>query len=398
MNTILRSIRVAFGAGALLGLGAPAAAQEPSHQILLSDLSVREAEVVGLVPGAVRVQTTEDVGDSIGLERVAGLWRRDAHAFPTVRSPGMLELVDGQRWSGELGAGAADTIAWTHPILGRREVSLEAMVRWTRNGAGARSPETGLIDDVVVLANGDRIEGFVVEIGESVTVDAGDPGDEPITLPLNAITSITLANERTRLEGPVLWLHDESVVRIDGFGANGGEEAISVRLRGRPGGSATIPLARVLGFTPEAERLLPLHTLDLVVQTTPEGRGWSEPATFEPAAGVLGARALEIPSPMTLRWRLPGGARRFGTEVSLPRGMWLWGDCELEVAAIRGGARMELARVRLNADTPQHVIAVELPSNGDPTSEATLELRLSEGRYGPIQDRIVVSRPMILLD
>ncbi len=64
-----------------------------------------------------------------------------------------------------------------------------------------------------------------------------------------------------------------------------------------------------------------------------------------------------------------------------------WGDCEL---VIRGGDS-ELWRVRRNAERPTASIGVTVRGS-------SMTVELTEGANGPIQDRVVLRRAMLLVE
>ena len=69
-----------------------------------------------------------------------------------------------------------------------------------------------------------------------------------------------------------------------------------------------------------------------------------------------------------------------------------WGDCDVRIS-VRGleSQIRELARGRVNADSPVLPINVSLPG-----SAGVLRLEVLPGAGGPIQDRIVLKRMLIL--
>ena len=71
-----------------------------------------------------------------------------------------------------------------------------------------------------------------------------------------------------------------------------------------------------------------------------------------------------------------------------------WGDCTAVVSIVpKSGAERELARQRLNADTPTLTIAADL---GTVAPGDRLRVRTEAGERGAIQDRVVLRRMLVL--
>jgi len=74
-----------------------------------------------------------------------------------------------------------------------------------------------------------------------------------------------------------------------------------------------------------------------------------------------------------------------------------WGTCELVVMVRRPGeADEELARVELGRASATRTLDFGLP--GADSSRRRLVVRVEPGAFGPIQDRVVLRRPLLLID
>lgn len=97
------------------------------------------------------------------------------------RAQPFVEFTDGERWPGEPESGP-ESLTWRHPWLGSRAVSIDEMRR-ALFVAGGRVPSPAA-EDVVLLANGDAIEGMLLSLGDSVvmersgTVSVAEPAKE----------------------------------------------------------------------------------------------------------------------------------------------------------------------------------------------------------------------------
>jgi hypothetical protein len=95
---------------------------------------------------------------------------------------------------------------------------------------------------------------------------------------------------------------------------------------------------------------------------------------------------------MRVEWTLPAGASKLGTIAELPPSARVWGDCEVIVEAVSGARATELARAHLSGATPSAEIS------GSLSGATKLRVTIDAGPSGPIQDRVVLRRPMILIE
>ena len=108
------------------------------------------------------------------------------------------------------------------------------------------------------------------------------------------------------------------------------------------------------------------------------------------AEAVAGSRdalreVVETIRPIVVRYVLPEPGMRFLARAVLPRKDRGWGDLEI---VVRDGAR-ELLRSRLDAQHP--AVAIDLPISG-----TDLTIELLEGRNGPVQDTVLLLRPLLI--
>ena len=96
---------------------------------------------------------------------------------------------------------------------------------------------------------------------------------------------------------------------------------------------------------------------------------------------------------MEARWSLPKGTRRFASTFELPESCRVWGDLILVVEENHpGNTTRELARASLNARTPTAFVSDVVSA-----SAYAITIRVEEGAYGPIQDQVILRRPMLLV-
>ncbi|MCC6660193.1 MAG: hypothetical protein IT437_04835 [Phycisphaerales bacterium] len=374
----------------------------PVMRVLVDNgLRARTVQLVGLDDHTISYM---DVGGLIRAEpfsEFVALLPADGQA-PSAPMVG-LWLRDGQRLAGDLrpGEGADGLVRWMHPALGALDVPLESLAaaRLLRAGETAREPAgpPPVDADAAVLVNGDIVAGFVQSIG---TVTKVEVGGEVRAIERDRIARVQIANPPAARAGTAVWLADGSVVVIDGVhtgptgvvrvhpaldtSAPAGSEGSAVG-----GGREDLRVADIVAVAFDAARIVPLATLTPSSQRA-VGRAWAAPITGAGDGNLLWAGDLSMPGPMVVTWDLPPGATRLWMTADLPADMWTWGDCDLVVSV----GEAEAKRTRLWAEHATEDIVVDLPATG----RRVLTITLEPGNYGPIQDRVVLRRPLLLRD
>jgi hypothetical protein len=321
----------------------------------------------------------------------------NTNAAPQPKQRGMLVLVDGQRLPGEAASGSktqGETLAWSHPWLGRVEVPLNSIATVTFTAKAV--PPTPGQGDVVLLANGDRQEGLIVSLGNPITLEPNG-ATESVDIPLELVSSVTMVSSPQPPKGRRIWFFDGTVIDVQtlAVGADGLLRMTSAWSTGaaEESGATSMTtaamqrqgLSQIAAILLDPNALIPLSTL---VPSRVEG-----PATRyvlpKPQAmsenAPLNLSDIEVRGPLVIRYALPAGCQRFTAEAELPQSSRQWGDLELVVRS----DDQEVFRGRLNAMTP--AININVPTPG---RELTFELL--PGANGPIQDHLVLRRPMLL--
>jgi len=185
-----------------------------------------------------------------------------------------------------------------------------------------------------------------------------------------------------------VWLADGSVLSAGAVIDVSGRNA-QVELSG--GGSGLVPSGDILALLFEASSLAGLSGMEIVDRRAAPGRRWAPEPARVPAPGsgrapLLFLADVIVPGPMTLTWRLPEGATRFGATASLPAESLPWGACEV---VVRDGGE-EVFRGALDEGTPELEIGVEVGSR-------ELEIEVVAGRYGPVGDVVRLHAPRVLV-
>ncbi len=313
----------------------------------------------------------------------------------------VLDLVDGQRWVGVpmLEDDNPDTISWAIFKQFIRQVSLESIQSMQLAPVEPSVIESWPgIDDRVILRNNDVLDGFVESVEESVTIETDQ---KSVSIPVDRLAALLLANPAVEPTGARLLTSKGSVIDIQSvmisptgrvhiiLSENHLFHATTSQAASRETETQTdieTDQATIEQVLFDASAVSGLSQLDIVQITHEPDQLWADEPQID-AGAAFGFGDITLSGPIEVRWTLPRWADRFATTVDLPAANWAWGDCELVVL---DEDRHELARVRLNAETPRVRINVPLAGSN------SLSLRVESGKSGPIQDTITLRRPLIL--
>lgn len=403
-------------------------APEGARRVLIgADLSRQSVMVDRIDAGSIGIVDVRGVRRSVPANDVLAMYAERMPRRVTVDGARAVGLTDGQMLVGSVGsiAGDADAMLVRHPVLGEMRVTLDQTMWITGADAPALTPATG--DDTVVLANGDLLTGFVGGIVRaedgSAAVEFEPATGSPIEVGLESVLSVVIANNAEPARGPRIWLADGSSVALREIAdANGGESGLvrvspvlAVARSGEPsateGGQAelnaempmlaapgSLVLDHVVGWMPEAGRLVALAGLKVLSVEPTAPRPWTEgPVLGDAARSALGAADVLLPGPSRIEWELPAGVDGLTCEVTLPEAYRDWGDCEVVILTGGGldrgagdGALTERWRGRVNAENPTLPVAIEMADR--PTR---LIVAVEAGAFGPVQDRPTLVTPLV---
>ncbi|HYE03050.1 MAG TPA: hypothetical protein VD963_07425 [Phycisphaerales bacterium] len=316
-----------------------------------------------------------------------------------------LRLVDGRLYPGRPALAErpdADTVVWAHPTLGTLRFSIDEVASITPGGVLPPRPAASE-GDMVRLANGDTLRGLVEEIGPTVSV-LPEGAAAPVSLAMDRVTWLTLANEPAAPRGAVVWLADGTAAGVDGVSVSGGRAELRVSgaehaASGVPGPRlVSVPATEVRALVLDAARLRALASLRVAEQAPALAR--RRPLALIPPAdpgAPLFAGDLELPGPMSVAWELPAGAARLAGWLVLPEDALEWGDCEVavEVVSASDGSVDPVFAARLNAEAPRVRVEADLPRGG---AGQRLRVTLGAGAHGPIQDRVLLRGMLLRVD
>jgi hypothetical protein len=369
---------------------------------------------------------TRPLGDTIALVPAAwaegqpstGLSQIDAWLL--AGSP-FIELVDGQRFVGRPGRIGAEgeTIAWIHERFGTLTLPIDEVSRLVMRpampGESAQADDAPR-SDTILLANGDRLEGFLEHIGPraggegfALTIDTGGGGNR-ITVPVDQVIRAQFANPRRAPRGPVAWLADGSVVGVSSIKTEPEKSMLLLTASAAilpkqgdnspesPGASATAAFASrdVTAIVFDSARTAPLAQMQ-ILSHRPIGLPRRPGPSLDAADTVpvpLGAADVLIPGPMEVEWAMPAGSARLIGTARLDEADWTWGECVVVVEVVSGSsAPRQVARINLGGSVVAAPLATEL---GATKAGDRLRIRIEPGELGPIRDRVRLERVLLI--
>lgn len=308
-------------------------------------------------------------------------------AAPATRTRGLLTLADGQRLPGQVTPSAetqANALAWSHPWLGRIDVPLDHIQSILLTPTAVAPPTTE--SDVVLLSNGDRQEGLINSLGESISIEVERGGTlQNIEIPLDVVAAVSIIPSQREPAGRRIWFEEGTIIDVQSISVS---DDGFVRLTGSwlaSGTQPTLRLSQIAAILLDPHGMIPLATLPSTrVEGPPTRYVLPRPHALDPGA-PLDLSRLEYRGPLIARYALPAACQRFTAEAELPREAHAWGDFELVIRSNDD----EVFRQTLNAATPAASINV-------PVTGRELTIELLAGAHGPIQDQLILHRAMLL--
>ncbi len=377
--------------GALLTGAAPAAVAESGNFLLIRrGEPIRQVEVAEI--NHHRLVYREGHAGWVTLPRSDCVGLLNTDALVVTGRQAWLRLADGQVLPGEALSGARPTdgvLVWNQSTwLGRLKVPLERIesVSFVIEAEVPAASE----QDVLVLANGDRLEGFVMALGDPITIepligDAGGP--DTIDLPLDRVAAVRMVTPAQKPAGRRLWLIDGTVYDVEEVTL--GDDGF-FHLEGLPFSdeqSKRIEAEGVAAVLLDQQGMVPFARLSpRRVKGPPTRYVVPAPHSLDDQAS-LGLSRVQFRGPVTVHYVLPAGATWLSAEAELPPLARAWGDCDLVIRC----DDQEVYSQRLNATQP--VVTIGVPLHG-----SVLTVEITEGSAGPIQDQVILHRAMILVN
>jgi hypothetical protein len=381
------AIRIILATVVLAVCGPTVLAADGDVLLIRRDLSDDEVRVVEFNDQKLVCRDEKQGWVTLEIDKCIGFIAADPGA-PMPSS--VLLLADGQRFPGRPARQDQQTkpglFMWEHTQLGRLAFPLETIQAVVLDPAAqlpAQHPE-----DVIVLRNGDQLQGLIVALGAQVQIEVDVAGEREImAVPLERIGALRLVTQPKNAEGRRVWLSDGTV--LDASRIHAGDDG-HVRLTRSPSGAGTQPVRlglkdiNAILFDPAS--LVPLAQLVPTRIDGPETRYLlPEPEILDRGA-PLGLSRVRLRGPLTVRYALPEGTKRFAAEAVLPSRAHRWGDYEMTVY----DDDRPVFSAKLSADTPRAVVNVAL-------SGTELNISLVPAGNGPIQDELILERAILLV-
>lgn len=269
---------------------------------------------------------------------------------------------------------------------------------------GYTPPESLVLaqDDLIRLNSNDTLSGFIESIGSIVVIDTED---RTRSFPLDQINLIQLTSDPDLIPGIYVYLDSDIRMAVGDLVSSESDFGSGSMLYLEQTATDIPPeFGPVrIEFEPEQfggidikHRFLDMVSLASLTPSsiTPTGdRSWTpDPESLTTTLPNSGLGDLDLQAPVEIRYALDQQATRFACDAELIAGQW--SDCTLEIRAITGQSQEILIQsIRLNTDNSRSKINIDLPES---TSE--LVIRVEPGANGPIQDRVILRKPRLLIE
>jgi len=301
---------------------------------------------------------------------------------------GLVSLTDGQVIAGVL-QGSADqgqSLLWTRAGLGSFSLPLTRVRSVVFAGHDTPAVQHEGPHDLVLLANGDRLVGFLNELQPSAIVMQLSGNDQAITLPLARVAAMYLANPPMQPEPTDYRVHltDGSALNVATLSLQRG--MLTLLTEGRSESEPNVlPLDQVAAIDSQSRGYRLTELARLPWQVTSGGAVFGAPAQPLQQGGDMTLHA-----PVAVSVSLPAGAQRLAglARLNIPQGTLL----PIELAhfdVVFSSGDQELLKLTLsekNASTPFNT----------PLTGSTLRIELDPSINGPVLDRLRLVRPMVL--
>jgi len=384
---------------------------EPSHILIMDDLSRERVRLTGFSAESIYAQGDDGTRVFDGARTLA-IVRIDSEisASGRGRARTVVWLVDGRRLSGTLGPWnpARDALTLVLDRGERVAIGLD-LVRAVRTGAVtpeartiapvstlASGTDRTITDDEAVLANGDRIRGFVVSISDDALVM--EVAGQRRTIELDLLDALLLASPPRAPQAMTIWTTEGAVLGVSAVSSDPDAGGVSLRWTLADGEGRAIE-STMTPWMIRAALLQPgrLVALGTPVRYAPTGdRRWAPAPIIEPADGApLGAGSVMLLGPTEVAWALPRAADRVAFDASLIDATSVWADCELVVLVrlSRREAPVEIHRSSLRRNSPSVRLALDLPE--PQRADRELLIRVEPGANGPVHDDVRIDLPLL---
>jgi hypothetical protein len=327
----------------------------------------------------VVVQPTDAVPDPSGVAALLV----DGRTAAVREMPGTLLLADGQRIHGELSTKGGSAV-WKSVWLPDRTITAEGVRAIVLEGD---VPAAATDADVVLLRNGDRVDGIVTAVAATGATVERTGSKDAVQLPWDRIRAISFVAPAAPASGVRVWMADGSV--IDSARASWMNTDF-LRLGGSGPGDPPVTLPRnfVLGVRGMPGSVVPLGSIGCTASDASDAAGMryaNRPPLAEAGEWALDAAPLTVEGPVLLRYAgVPNGGRLVA-RVERPERVRSVGATELVLRA----AGKELARQRFDATNARANWCITLPPG-------PFELELLAADGDPAGDLVVLEQALVI--
>ena len=230
-----------------------------------------------------------------------------------------LALADGQRIVGEVGD-ADGAVAWISPWCAPRALggTLDGILSISFDGS---EPPAATEQDIVVLRNGDRIDGIVESIGpKMLSIDrSGSPESGSVSVALESVASISLVSPPVAPGGARVWLRDGSVLDGPTLHWMGSDYLQLPGVAGAKTTTLSLPRRMVVALQWTPGTIVPLASLRPAM-AAPAGTGGSrvgQPTASSSGRWPLELAPVEVEGPVVLAYQ--GMTRRSALRAVVTR-------------------------------------------------------------------------------
>jgi hypothetical protein len=382
----------------LTALTISSAAPIPDESCMLIDRSSRvvRARLMGISDSQVRVERggildQRDVSDLLML--VLDDESDENDGIIESASMGLIELTDGQRWVGNFVPEERrdDRIAWDTANMGRLTVAVEKIRRMNLRGRQNSVIRNALesndvpeaVGDRLVLTNGDVLHGFLDSAGKQFVFETND--GQRVELSYVQVAQVELLNPAQARRGALVWMADGSITGVEDLTWT--PAVMRLTIAGRQTGAISGGSLRGVVFA--SEMFVALSELEPQVSRLSDWMDWVEPPRRANPNAACGLSDIQLRGPVEVTYTIPSGSTQLRTTAVVPRRAGPWADLVLDVL-VDGRS---VWREPMDA-TGRSRREIELDLSGG----RALTIRIEEGGRGPVDDVVILERPMILLD
>ena len=282
----------------------------------------------------------------------------DGPSMAVHESEGTLFLADGQRIPGKLEL-RGGVPSWISPWCAPRSLDGDGVRGFA---LGTTALPAAADSDVILLRNGDRVDGIVAGItATGISVEVGSAAERSTsTLAWDAVSAVGLVARPTPRSGARVWLADGTVIDGDSVSWMTPQYMRIVGGSGTAQRPVSIPRRMVLAVQSTPTSAVPLAQLSPAISgSVASGVRYSQPApAVASGTWALDAPPIEIEGPVLLSYPAQASPSRLVAVASRPSTARTASGIEI---VIRSGGK-ELLRERMDESRTRTEIRVDIPA------------------------------------